>query len=129
RPFPASVTGTVDAIPWDAAPLIGSGLKYQPRPVPQSYSSYTPALQSLDLAHFKGPNAPETLFFRLEEIDGRLPTLAAGPSLPVIAERYDAVGVDPLGLILKRRAAARPVAGQPLPGGGELGFDRWVAVP
>jgi hypothetical protein len=128
RRFPATVTGTVDAIPWDVAPLIGSGLQYHPRPVLQSYSSYTPALQALDQAHFQGPDAPETLFLRLEDIDNRLPTLATGPSLPVIAQRYDAVGTDQLGLILKRRAAPRSIVVRSLPS-GPLTFDRWVPAP
>lgn len=128
RPFPASVTGSVDVIPWDLAPVIASGLDYRPRPVPQSYSAYTPGLQRLDAAHFAGPRAPDTLILRIEDVDGRLPSLALGPSLPVIGRRYDAVDRDPLGLILRRRATPRAMAvRQTPPQGASLG--EWIATP
>lgn len=128
RSFPASVTGTVDAIPWDIAPLIASGLAYSPRPVPQSYSAYTPGLQKLDAAHFAGPKAPQTLILRVEDIDRRLPTLALGPSLPVIGERYDAVGRDPLGVVLRLRSAPRVKSVSSVPArAAPLGS--WVPVP
>ncbi|HEY8573329.1 hypothetical protein [Phenylobacterium sp.] len=109
RDFPRSVTGTVDAVPWDLAPLIASGLEYRPRPVPQNYQSNTPKLQALDAAHFAGRTAPDTLILRIEDVDGRLPSLALGPSLPVIGQRYDALDRDPLGLVLRRRATPRPM--------------------
>jgi len=128
RPFPPAVTGGVDAIPWDLASIIGSGLDYRPRPVIQSYSAYTPQLQTLDLERLQGKRAPDTLFLSLEDIDARLPTLATGPSLPQIGRWYDVVGVDPLGLILKRRAAPRPAEVRAIPA-APLPFDRWSAAP
>jgi len=109
RSFPPSVSGTVDALPMELSEIIVSGLDYRPRPVIQSYSAYTPRLQALDRAHFEGPRAPDTLFLKVEDIDNHLPTLATGPSLPVIGRRYDPAGADPLGLILKRRAVPRPM--------------------
>jgi len=130
RPFPPSVAGTVDAIPWETAELMASGLDYRPRPVIQSFSSYSPRLQALDRDHFQGPRAPETLFLRIEDIDGRLPTLATGPSLPVIGQWYDAVDTDPrgLGLILHRRSAPRSASQQAI-GETELHLDQWVTIP
>jgi hypothetical protein len=129
RPFAPIVTGTVDALPWDQAPLIGSGLNYRPHPVLQSYAAFTPTLQALDKAHFQGPKAPDTLLLRLEDIDLRLPTLGAGPSLPVIGQRYDVAGVDPLGLILKRRAAPRPMQTRMLTSPEALPFGQWTPAP
>ncbi len=128
RRFPATVTGAVDVIPSDIAPLIASGLDYRPRPVLQSYSAYTPRLQQLDAAHFAGPRAPDTLFLRIEDIDNRLPTLMLGPSLPVIGRRYDAVGRDALGLILRRRAAPRGMATHGWPG-RDLPLETWTTAP
>jgi hypothetical protein len=128
RVFPAAVTGSVDVIPYDLSEVIGSGLDYRPRPVPQSYSSYTPELQRRDAAHFAGPSAPDTLLLKLIDIDNRLPTLAVGPSLPVIAARYDAVGMDPLGIVLRRRAAPRPVRMREL-GVAALPLNAWVDLP
>jgi hypothetical protein len=130
RPFPPSVTGTVDAIPWETGELIASGLDYRPRPVIQSFSSYSPRLQALDRDHFQGPRAPETLFLRIEDIDGRLPTLATGPSLPVIGQWYDAIDTDPrgLGLILHRRSSPRGASHQEI-GETELRLDQWITIP
>lgn len=128
RAFPPTVIGTVDAIPWDLAPLIASGLEYRPRPVPQSYSAYTPALQQLDAAHFAGPRAPCTLFLRVEDTDGRLPTLALGPSLPVIGRHYDAIDRDALGLVLRRRTSPRAAAVQAWPQ-RPARLDSWIAAP
>jgi hypothetical protein len=128
RPFPPSVSGTVDAIPWELSQLIVSGLEYRGRPVVQSYSAYTPGLQARDLAFFEGPKAPDTLFLRVEDIDGRLPSLALGPSLPVIGARYDAAGSDPLGLILKRRATPRAMSVRR--GGVQtIPLDSWAPAP
>ena len=129
RPFPPSVVGTVDAIPWEVAELIASGLDYRPRPVIQSFSSFSPRLQALDRDHFQGPHAPQTLFLRIEDIDGRLPTMATGPSLPVIGQWYDAVdNMAPLGLVLHRRQSPRAASREQL-GEAEFRIDQWVTVP
>jgi hypothetical protein len=130
RPFPPSVTGTVDAVPGETAELIASGLDYRPRPVNQSFSSYSPRLQALDRDHFQSPRAPDTLFLRIEDIDSRLPTLATGPSLPVIGQWYDAVDTDPrgLGLILHRRSSPRS-ASQQATGETEFHLDQWITIP
>ena len=71
--------------------LIALGLDYRPRPVIQSFSSFSPRLQALDRDHFKARTRPKLLSLRIEDIDGRLPTMATGPSLPVIGQWYDAV--------------------------------------
>jgi len=128
RSFPPEVTGSVDAIPWDSGPLILSGLDYRPRPVAQSYSAYTPGLQAADARHLTGPRAPDTLILRVEDIDGRLPTLALGPALPIVGQRYDVVGSDALGLILRRRATPRQMSARR---GAEqaLALETRVAVP
>jgi hypothetical protein len=98
--------------------------------VNQSFSSYSPRLQALDRDHFQSPRAPETLFLRIEDIDSRLPTLATGPSLPVIGQWYDAVDTDPrgLGLILHRRSSPRR-ASQQATGETEFHLDQWITIP
>jgi hypothetical protein len=129
RPFPAVVTGRTDVIPFEISELISSGLDYHSRPVIQSYSSYTPRLQALDRAFLDGPNAPDTLLVRVADIDGRLPTLALGPSFLVVARHYDVVGEDPLGEILRRRPVPRTAT--PLGTTPErlLPMGQWVALP
>ena len=129
RPFPPSVSGSVDAIPYDVAPLIVSGLNYRPRPVPQSYSAFTPRLQRLDADFLADPRtAPDTLLFKLGDIDGRLPTFATGPTLPILLRWYMPAGEDPLGLILRHRTAPTPAT---LHQGGRRSFALFdtIAVP
>jgi hypothetical protein len=128
RSFPKSVTGSVDVIPGDVAPVIASGLRYDPRPVLESYSSYSPRLQKLDSAFFDGANAPRTLFLDISDIDGRLPTQATGPSLPVIGRWYDAVDLDSLGLVLRRRSEPRPMEETRL-GEADVKLGQWVTLP
>lgn len=128
RAFPPQVAGAVDVVPWELSSVVASGLNYRPRPLVQSYIAYTPWLQAQDRAFFQGSRAPDTLLFKVQDIDGRLPTLALGPSAPIIAQRYDVVGADPLGLILRRRAAPRPMQTVPR-GSAPLPYDRWIEVP
>jgi hypothetical protein len=129
RMMPAGMTGTADVIPFELAPVIYSAMQYRPRPVPQSYSAYTPRLQSLDAAHFENSgSAPDILFLGIGDIDGRLPSLATGPSLLVAARWYDAVGSSPLGLVLRRRTAPRSYRAQDFPP-REFALGEWVAVP
>jgi len=126
--LPIPARGSMDVIPFDSAPVIASAADYRPRPNPQSYSAYTPRLQALDAAHFESSAAPETLFFQLGDIDERLPTLATGPSLPVIARWYDAVGGSPLGLILHRRAVPRGARTEDA-GAQDFALGDWIPVP
>lgn len=127
--LPRDIGGTIDVIPSELAPAIVGQAQYKPRPVPQSYSAYTPRLQQLDAAHFADPAmAPATLLLKIADIDNRLPTLATGPSLLIIARWYDAVGRSPLGLVLRRRQEPRVAQEQEVsPHSVPLG--RWVAVP
>lgn len=127
--LPVPARGTMDVIPFDVAPVIASAASYRPRPVPQSYSAYTPRLQALDAAHFENSaTAPTTLFLKIGDIDERLPTLATGPSLPAIARWYDAVGNSALGLILQRRPAPRPFRITDA-GRADFALGDWVNVP
>lgn len=131
RQFPPVVQGRVDAIPMELAQIIASGLNYSPRPVPQSYSSYTPALQRLDAAFMADPSrAAETLFVQMGyDVDYHLPTLALGPSLPLVTRWYDQVGVDPgQGVILRRRPTPRAVETRSQ-ATRRFALGEWVPVP
>jgi hypothetical protein len=54
---------TVDVFPFEISYLLAAGLNYQPRPVPQGYSAYTPKLDALNAAHMLSEKAPEYLFY------------------------------------------------------------------
>ena len=119
---------TIDVYPYDIGNVIAAGLNYQPRPTMQSYLAYSPYLQNLDLAHWRGPHAPDHILFVLADIDGRLPTLALGPSVVELLSRYDAVEAVGRQIHLRKRAVPHPVTadqGASRP----LALDEWIPVP
>lgn len=82
------LVGTVDVYPWDIAYLVASGNKWNPRPVFQSYSAYTPSLAGLNREHLIGRTAPDHIFFSIGTIDNRLPALEDGASWPALLNNY-----------------------------------------
>ncbi|TLD72043.1 hypothetical protein FEM03_04780 [Phragmitibacter flavus] len=56
-----------------------NGLNYQPRPVFQSYSSYTPYLHQVNLDYYRSASRPDWVLFQLESIDARHPWLDDAP--------------------------------------------------
>jgi len=55
--------GTSDIYSYDQSYLIASGNRWNPRPIFQSYSAYTPSLAQLNKEHLLASNAPDHLFF------------------------------------------------------------------
>lgn len=87
EPLPR-VQGTVDVYTVNQALAIANAYRWDPRPVMQSYSAYTPALAHLNVAHLVGAKAPDDVFFALEPTGGWLPSLVDGPSWPILLTRY-----------------------------------------
>jgi len=119
---------TIDVYPSEIGGMIAAGLSYQPRPTMQSYLAYSPYLQQLDLDHWRGQNAPDHLLFELIDIDGRLRTLALGPSIVEIFSRYDAVGAVGERIHLRRRALPHAVKVESQTS-RSLGLGEWIPVP
>ncbi len=101
--------GSTDIYPHDLSALIASGNAWAPRPVPQSYSAYTPALAALNQAHLQGAQAPESVVFRMGPIDARYPTLEDGPSWPLLLAHYSLASQDGHYVYLQRQALAHTV--------------------
>lgn len=104
--IPIPSTASVDSYNWDLAELILGGYNYDPRPVPQAYSTYTPKLQNLCRGHFT-----DYVIFNVNDIDERFPTLVLGESLTDMFLNYDVnnyciIGYGPH-VILKRRKTPR----------------------
>ena len=95
--------GTSDVYNYNQGILIASGNTWNPRPIFQSYSAYSTALAEKNRQHLLGPNAPDNIFFAVETIDGRLPTLDDGPSWPELYARYDPVSMHDNFLLLTRK--------------------------
>jgi hypothetical protein len=54
---------SVDILPFQISYLLAAGLNYQPRPMPQGYSAYTPALDALNANHMLSAKAPDYLLY------------------------------------------------------------------
>jgi len=111
-PRTRSVVGhdPVDIISYRQGFLFLNGLRWHPRPTFQSYLTYTPELLSRNARFFEGADAPPFVLFRLETIDGRLPTMDDGLALRVLARDYRPVHEE-RGLLLLRRQPRAVQAG------------------
>lgn len=83
--------GRSDIYSFNQTSLISSGNIWSPRPVFQSYSAYTSDLAEKNSRYLLGENAPDNIFFRVEPIDGRLPSLDDGASWPALLREYHPV--------------------------------------
>ncbi len=61
---------TVDVFPWDSEYAIENKLNYKPRPVFQSFSVYTEALEQINYNYYTS-HPPEFLIYDYDTIDGR----------------------------------------------------------
>jgi hypothetical protein len=100
------IEGTVDIYPWDQSYVIANKLDFTPRPLFQSYSVYTDNLIKNNIAFLKSDRAAENILFRVQEIDGRLPSTMEGASWLEILTRYDAI--DVLGNFLHLKKSNTP---------------------
>jgi hypothetical protein len=106
-PLP-SVRGTVDIYPWQLSAIFANDLRWSGRPVFQSYSVYEPSLDARNVAHLRGPDAPDTVFFTFSPIDDRLPALDDSGSLLQLLTAYDIVGYQAPYVQLAKRAPQAP---------------------
>jgi hypothetical protein len=83
-----ALPGAVDAYSYEQSALFARGYAWDPRPVFQSYSAYTPQLLTSDAEHLRGSTAPDHIIFRLETIDYRLLSLDDGLSWPAMLDNY-----------------------------------------
>ncbi|AGH82610.1 hypothetical protein RSP781_00650 [Ralstonia pseudosolanacearum] len=121
--------GTADIYSHEQSDLIASGNRWNPRPVLQSYSAYTPALAWANRDHLQGPAAPDTIFFRAETIDGRLPALDDGPSWFALLEHYRPENLQGGFLSLRKETSAGERIRFDAAGEGRFSFDQQVSVP
>ena len=87
-----ALAGTTDIYSFGQSALLASGLDWDPRPVLQSYSAYTPALLRADAAHLSGPAAPENIIYAVQPLDAKLPALDDGASWPLLLASYQFAG-------------------------------------
>ena len=100
--------GTTDIYSLNQSWLFASGDTWAPRPVVQSYSAYTSGLAELNLRHLTSAEPPENIIFRVEPIDGRLPSLEDGASWPAILNEYSLTKLRKGTAYLRKRMKAQP---------------------
>jgi hypothetical protein len=99
--FPV-LSGTTDIYSYNQSFLIASGSRWNPRPIFQSYSAYTPLLLNKNKQHLLGVRSPDNVVFKVEPLDDRMPSLDDGVSWPVIYQKYKPVTLKNDFLFLKR---------------------------
>jgi hypothetical protein len=99
-----ALPGTTDIYSFNQSWLLASANVWSPRPIVQSYQVYTPELAELNRRHLEGANAPDNILFRVEPIDGRLPSLEDGSSWPALINGYSLMKLDSQTAYLRRRA-------------------------
>jgi hypothetical protein len=79
---------SVDVISYEQGDVISAGLNYRCRPVPQSYSAYTPLLMQKNADFYKSQSAPNAVLFRLQTIDARVPMMDDSIALMELVKKY-----------------------------------------
>ncbi len=121
--------GTTDIYSFNQTYLIASGNSWSPRPVFQSYSAYTPELAELNRKHLLGSRAPDNIVFRIESIDGRIPSIDDGASWPILLLDYALVQKDENFLLLQKKGFAGVAEDELKLTSGKHVFGENVALP
>ncbi len=101
---------TVDVLPSEVSTIYFNGLRYDPRPVVQSYSAYNTFLDSLNEQKYLSVDAPDYILFSLGSIDNRLPFFDESRTKLAIFSRYAVVGsVNGVLLLRKKTSPGDPV--------------------
>ncbi|MDQ5977566.1 MAG: hypothetical protein QG602_538 [Verrucomicrobiota bacterium] len=79
---------TLDVLGFEQAIALFNRFNYQPRPVFQGYSAYTPYLARLNHDYYASDRAPEFVLFKLQTLDGRLATMDDPDVLRLLVQRY-----------------------------------------
>lgn len=79
---------SIDVLGFEQGVALFNGFNYQPRPVFQGYSAYTPYLSRLNRDYLASPEAPRYLLLKLQTLDSRLETMDDPEVLQLLMQRY-----------------------------------------
>ena len=82
---------SADLYTWYLSGLFAYNFHYQPRPINQGYSAYTPELIKANVDSLTVPNAPTLIAFQPVSLDHRYPSLDDGAAWPELLSRYEIV--------------------------------------
>ena len=103
----SQIDGTVDTYSGGQKMLLDSAENYNPRPLFQSYLTYVSALSKLNADFLASENAPQTILFDTEPIDGHYPSEEEALSWPQLLTRYDLKDASGDRLVLRRSPQPR----------------------
>ncbi len=129
--------GTVDVYPWEFSYIPANGLSWQPRPVLQTYASYTPWLDARNAEHFvNGRGADRILWHfvddrwggRLGSVDDRYLLNDEPRTIMALLDNYTWTTTTDRAAVLERHEGTRfePIE---LFGDTVGGWDVWNRVP
>lgn len=96
--------GSVDIYTNDQSVLLASDNKWDPRPMFQSVTSYTPYIMRLNKEHLRRPDSPDWVLFAPETINERLPSMEDGASWPALLDNYSLVSSDSRFVLLRKKS-------------------------
>jgi len=121
--------GMTDIYSYNQSYLIASENLWSPRPIFQSYSAYTPTLAEANKKHFLVDKSPDNIFFKVETIDGRIPSNDDGASWPILMLDYQPIQMVKEYLLLQKKRGNSDLK-EPLQlEGGEHKFGESVNLP
>lgn len=97
--------GTTDIYSYNQSYLISSQNHWSPRPIFQSYSVFTSSLAEDNKQHLLERQSPDHIIFKIEPIDGRVPSLEDGASWPLLLTHYKPTKLHNGFLFLDKRNA------------------------
>lgn len=107
----AATQSTIDVMPWDIGLFYEqASLHWDPRPVLQSYTAYTPWLDNLDAAFLRSNTAPEYIVYSYLTIDNRYAAFDEPATFRALLENYRVVTGLGTQAVLLRRVATTPVS-------------------
>jgi hypothetical protein len=119
----------VIAYPSEIAMIRANHLQWQPLPVFQAYSAYTPALELLNAQKLEDASGPEAILLAWDSIDGRHPFYETPRSWRALLNWYDLQLTSPDLFLLRRRSTPR--FGAPVSLGERVlaHWDQRIALP
>jgi len=131
---------TVDIYPWDYTIIAANQLNLKPRPVIQSYASYTHWLDAQNATHFNSNEAPDFLIWDLKKmvsningaemysIDDRYLLNDEPQTMLQILKNYDYFYSDEKFQIYKKRNHSLDIINQRI-GHTALNWSQWTNIP
>lgn len=109
--------------------VFGTAMRWQPRPVFQSYSAYETHLLEINAAFYRGPRAPQFVLLEGDMLDDRLPTACDTLAIQEVLRRYDYVRTENGFALLV--ASKRPREAEPRPTllEGTYRISEWIDLP